>query len=465
MLSFVDRLTRATVGVAMLSVTACYNDPSPSEPPVTATLDQELRAAMSNWGAQLPIAQIPQQNPALVALGRALFFDKELSGNRDISCGTCHDPVTHGTDGLSLAIGTGGRGSGDARVLGAGRHFVPRNAPSMLNQALTFPYMFWDGRLVDRNLVSQPDSVIRILFPAGLSSALATQVMLPVLNRTEMRGARGDKDHLGNANELAEINDSEPNKVWDALMVRLLRISGYQGLFAAAYPGIPANLLGFQHAANAIAAFEIDAFTRTDSPFDRFLKHNGSAMSEEAKRGGLLFFGVARCASCHNGPALGGQQFANIGIVQIGPGVGKFAPLDVGRDEHMQFPGVPQPSPFRFSFRAAPLRNVELTAPYMHNGAYPTLEAVVRHYNNADSAVRSYDVTQLDPRFRSSYHGDVATVTNVAQSLDFRVRQPLRLTLQQQQQLVAFLKSLTDPAARDMRAITPAQVPSGLPVH
>jgi cytochrome c peroxidase len=444
---------------------ACYSKRSPTAPSLDPSLDVQLRNAVQSWGLVLPIAEVPPQNRALVELGRALFFDKELSGNRDISCSTCHEPAAHGADGLSLAVGTGGVGAGTARLPGAGRQFIPRNAPSLLNQALTFPYIFWDGRLVERTLLQQSDSAPNVILPADLHSGLAAQAMLPVLNRAEMRGQPGDRDRFGNVNELAALSDAAASEIWDALTRRLLRISGYQALFAAAYPTVPTDLLRFQHAANAIAAFELDAFTRTNSAFDRFLKRDTRAMSDEAKRGGILFFGAARCAQCHNGPALGGQQFANIGVPQLGPGVGKAAPLDAGRAELISIPGGPPQGPFRFTFRVAPLRNVELTAPYMHNGAYPTLDVVVRHYTNPDSALRSYDVTQLAPALRSSYHGDHATIGAVLQLLDFRVRQPIQLSPAQQRDVVAFLKSLTDPAARDLEAIAPAQVPSGLPVR
>jgi cytochrome c peroxidase len=218
------------MSVGLLSAIACYENSPPSEPPPPeTTLDAQLRAAVQQWGIVLPIAEVPPQNTALVELGRALFFDKELSGNRDVSCSTCHDPITHAADGLSLAIGTGGTGRASDRRLGAARQFVPRNTPSMLNQALTFPYVFWDGRLIDRNLVSPADSALRPHFPlGGLNSTLAAQAMLPVLNRVEMRGERGDRDHLGNVNELAEIDASAPNDIWAAVMRRLLRINGYQ---------------------------------------------------------------------------------------------------------------------------------------------------------------------------------------------------------------------------------------------
>jgi cytochrome c peroxidase len=100
----------------------------------------------------------------------------------------------------------------------------------------------------------------------------------------------------------------------------------------------------------------------------------------------------------------------------------------------------------------------------MHDGAYATLEAVVHHYNNVDSAVKSYDVSQLEPSLRSSYHGDAATIKTLLSSLDGRLQQPLALTEDEHKTLVAFLKSLTDPSARDMSGVIPTSVPSGLPV-
>jgi cytochrome c peroxidase len=100
----------------------------------------------------------------------------------------------------------------------------------------------------------------------------------------------------------------------------------------------------------------------------------------------------------------------------------------------------------------------------MHDGVYPTLEAVVRHYNNVDSALKSFDATQLDASLRASYHGDAGTIAAVEKTLDFRLQRSLGLTPDEQQQIVAFLKSLTDPAARTLGSIVPSSVPSGLPL-
>ena len=455
--SFVRRRGRWIGALATVLLAACGGD-TISDPPTSPTLDAQLRQAIAPWGV-VPIGAVNPQPPALVELGRSLFFDKILSGNRDVSCATCHDPLSHMGDGLSLSIGTGAVMQGGRRELGGGREFTPRSAPSLLNQGLGVFTLFWDARVAEQFGVGQWTTPAGSALPSGVSSILAAQAMFPVTNRTEMRGNVGDRDVFGNANELAAIDDAQLTAIWDATMKRVLAVSEYVQKFNAAFPGVPTSALGFQHAANAIAAFETQAFTRTGSPFDRYLARQDNALSEDAKRGGLLFFGRARCSSCHFGPLLGARNFASVAIPQLGPGTGSAAPLDMGMAQ--QFPGQTQ----RFIFRVPQLRNVELTAPYMHNGAYATLEAVVRHYNNVDKAVRNYDVTQLDPRLRATYHGDNATINALLASLDGRLRAPMNLTDQEIGQIVSFLKSLTDPAARDLSGVTPASVPSGLPVR
>ena len=460
-----------TLGLAALVLAGACDEMTPPEglPP---SVDAQLRQSLRQWNV-VPIGAMPVQDPALVALGRALMFDKILSGNRDIACATCHQPSEHVAYGLSLAIGTGGTGLGPARTLGPGRQFVPRNAPSLLNGGLGMFYVFWDGRI--SSFGPGPSGFTTpagTALPAGLPNILAAQAMFPVTNRREMRGEPGDVDVLGNPNELAQFGDSQWVEIWQAVMRRLVAIPEYEALFNAAFPGTPTSQLGFQHAATALAAFQMAAVTKTGSPFDRYLARDDAALSPEAKRGAQLFFGsqdsqgsparlarLAPCASCHNGPLLGGRDFANTGAPQLGPGVGNGAPLDLGRGE------LVESNPFyQFAFRVTPLRNVELTAPYFHDGVYPTLEAVVRHYSDVPKALGAFDVSQLAPAVRDQYHGDRATIDSIVARLDFRVRTPLNLTDVEVAELVAFLKSLTDPAARDLGALVPTRVPSGLPV-
>jgi cytochrome c peroxidase len=457
-----------TLGLAALVLAGACDEMTPPEglPP---SIDAQLRQSLQQWNV-IPIGALPAQDPALVALGQALMFDKVLSGNRDIACATCHQPSEHLADGLSLAIGTGGTGLGPARTLGAGRQFVPRNAPSLLNAGLGVFSVFWDGRI--STFGPGPSGFTTpagTALPSGLPNILAAQAMFPVANRREMRGEPGDLDVFGNPNELAQLGDSQWVEIWQAVMRRLLAIPEYEALFNAAFPGTPTTQLGFQHAATALAAFQMAALTKANSPFDRYLARDDAALSAEAKRGALVFFGtfgppgtearLTPCASCHNGPLLGDRDFANTGAPQLGPGVGAGAPLDLGRGE------VINNEFYRFAFRVTPLRNVELTAPYFHDGVYPTLEAVVRHYSDVVRALGTFDVSQLAPAVRDQYHGDAATLDSIVVRLDFRVRTPLNLTDAEVAELVAFLKSLTDPAARNLGALVPARVPSGLPVQ
>jgi len=331
---------------------------------------------------------------------------------------------------------------------------VPRNAPTLLNSGIGLFYVFWDGRLTQFG-PPPPDVLPVQLFGPQV---LETQAMLPVVNRREMRGAPGDVDVFGNPNELAAISDAEPQQVWQAVMQRLVGIPGYVTLFNAAFPGPATSTLSFQDMARALAAFQLAELTKTDSPFDRYLKRDNTALTPEAKRGALLFFGDAGCLSCHNGPLLGGRDFANTGVPQLGPGVGSGAPLDRGRGELNNFEF------YQFAFRVPPLRNVELTAPYFHDGAFATLEDAVRHYSDVPKSLRTFDPATLPGAFQASYHGEQRTIDTVMKTLDFRMRTPLNLTDTQVAELVAFLKSLTDPAARDLSGIMPASVPSGLPL-
>ncbi|HKC47190.1 MAG TPA: cytochrome c peroxidase [Gemmatimonadales bacterium] len=447
------RLGRLPLCGMALALGACVaTDRNFTEP---VNLDAQLRAAIGVYGV-VPIAAVPQQDTALVTLGRTLFFDKELSGNRDVACATCHQPQASMGDALALAVGTGGVGAGSSRTPGPGRAYVPRNAPSLLNVALGLPYVFLDGRIsgFGGTFTTPAGGAL----PPGLANVIAAQAMFPVTNRREMRGEVGDTDVYGAANELALVGDSDWTGMWQAVIKRLVAIPAYVNAFHAAFPSTPASQLGFQHAANAIAAFEMQQLTRTDSPFDRYLKRDDAALTPEQKRGALLFFGKATCSNCHNGPFLGGQGFADVGVPQLGPGLATQPPLDLGRGE------LPGNDFYQFAFRIAPLRNVELTAPYFHDGVYQTLAQVVHHYSDVTTDLTTFDPATLPPAVRGLYHGDASTIAAVLNHLDFRLQQPLRLTTTEQAELVAFLQSLTDASARNLSALRPRTVPSGLPV-
>jgi cytochrome c peroxidase len=455
------------LGIALLIAAGACGDSTlePDVPPVP-TLDAELRQQLGMWGV-VPILPMPAQNPAMVQLGQALMFDKLLSGNRDVSCASCHDPALQGGDGLSLAVGTGGTGTGTARAPGAGRQFVSRNATSLLNVGLGSTYIFWDARLSQHGGFPGgpffggplPGRLSTTPPAPAVPDALIAQAFLPIISREEMRGHPGDMDRFGKTNELAMIPDDQPEEIWRAVMRRVLAVPEYVTRFREAFPSVPVQSFSFEHAATAIVAFEKEAWTRTNSPFDRYLARDDNALSPAAKRGAGLFFGRAMCASCHSGALLGANSFANVGVPQLGPGTGAGVPLDFGVGDTFDQPF------YRFAFRVPSLRNVELTAPYMHNGAFPTLEAVVRHYRDVPKSLREYDGSMLPPELRALYHGDQETIAAIFATLDGRFRQPLLLTDAEASDIVAFLQSLTDPSARNLEGLVPASVPSGLPVR
>jgi cytochrome c peroxidase len=444
---------RVIIGIvpAAVLLASCSDGPSGM-----SDLDHQVRQTLA-VSRVTPLSPLPAADPALVRLGQALMFDKVLSGNRDISCATCHNPASATSDGLSLSIGTGGTGSGASRVLGNARQFTPRHSQELFNRGYAeFVNMFWDGRVTraDNGHFHTPAGA---QLPEGLASPLAAQAMFPVTTGLEMRGHAGDVDRFGAPNELAQFGDADPTAVWAGIMDRLRGIPEYMTMFQAAYPAVASAELGFQHAANAIAAFEVAAFTKVNSPFDRYVRGDEAALSETEKRGALLFFEKAGCGSCHLGPHLTDQKFHSIGVPQIGPGFSPGSPHDHGRG------GVTGAAHELFQFRTPPLRNVELTGPWMHDGSYTSLEAAVRHYLDAPTALRSYDASQLRADLRTSHLSDPASLDEISATIDSRVRSPLSLSDGEVDDIIAFLKSLTDPDAIDLSTI-PRSVPSGLPV-
>lgn len=420
-------------------------------------IDGRLRSLLAEQGVVAPGAPSPA-DPAKVQLGRSLMFDKELSGNRDISCATCHHPLLHTGDGLPVSIGTGGSGLGPTRRRGSGRPFIPRNAPDVFDRGLPgWRTMFWDSR-VSGAAGEGFSTPAGDALPARIESALAAQAMFPVTARDEMRGREGDLDVFGEPNEIAAIPDDDLPAIWRALMERLLAIPEYEDLFRAAYPDVPIGELGFEHAANAIASFETAAWTFLGSPWDRYLAGDDTALGAAAKRGAILFFGEAGCSSCHAGPFLSDQEHHNIAAPQVGPGKGAEAPLDLGRARETGRASD------RFAFRTPPLRNVALTGPWMHDGAYATLEAAVRHHLDPAAALRSYDPSQLPAELRDTFQSDPETIAAILETLDPLVATPLPLSDAEVGDLMAFLEALTDPRAADLGADVPERVPSGLPV-
>jgi cytochrome c peroxidase len=426
---------------------------APPEAPALAkggvnALAAEVRQLTAGRGIG-PLEPAPFVRAELATLGQALAFDKILSGNRDISCMTCHLPALGTGDLRSLSIGQGATGLGASRVHPQGL-FIPRNAPPLFNLHANKP-LFWDGRIFqdDEAVFHTPagnaiTASMRKVFKFGTLSMLP---LFPVVSREEMRADTG--------NELAIISDDHPQQVWRALMLRLGTIPEYRTMFEKAYPGERFDGMTFAHAGNAIAGFFLSRLAFDDSPWDRFLAGNDNAMSKVQLQGAKNFMS-ARCSVCHNGGALTDNKFHNVAVAQFGPGKG------VGMDSRDDFGRMLVTGNIadRYAFRTPPLRNVELTAPYGHDGAFFSLREFIAHYSESDLKLRDFDVTQLEPLLRGTVLPTLAEI--------LATRDPLLNGVVFSDQIIdevtEFMKALTDPAAVNLDAIIPGRVPSGLTI-
>jgi len=252
-----------------------------------------------------PIQPIPPAkvaNPALVELGKKLYFDPRLSKSGFISCNSCHNLSMGGTDNIKTSIGHNWQEG-------------PINAPTVLNSSLNLA-QFWDGRAAD----------------------LKAQAGGPIANPGEMAFTH-------------------------TLAINVLQsIPGYVADFRKAFGN---EQIDIDKVTKAIAAFE-ETLVTPNSRFDKWLKGDKKALNQ-VEREGYKLFKESGCVACHNGPAVGGNSFQKMGVVEAykasSPAEGRSAVT--GKDAD------------RFSFKVPTLRNVELTYPYFHDGAANTLKEAV----------------------------------------------------------------------------------------
>jgi cytochrome c peroxidase len=462
-----------------------------------------IAMALAGWASAQPVTDRDYHDDgkpaaAKVELGRMLFFDKILSGNRNISCATCHHPRHATADAVALGFGEGARGLGPKRRPGKSHHEavherVPRNSPALFNLgAREYTVFFHDGRVeLDTNGYFEGGFVTpaKWKLPKGLDNALAAQAMFPVTSPTEMAGQKGE-NKVADARALNNV--SGKNGVWERLAKRLRANREYRKLFARAYPG---EAITFVLAANAIAAFEATAFRADRSPYDHHLRGKGS-LSADAKAGMELFNGRANCASCHSGKFQTDHGFHAIAMPQIGPGKGDGRDAAYWRETGLQAfvedygrERVTGRAKDRFKFRTPSLRNVELTGPWGHAGTHTSLESVIRHHIKPVESLHAYTPTALQPvdqvvqltgsgdSLKHTFLSDRRREGFLRRDTWVQSRDDLRgsiakanelksaeLTDREIAQLVAFLRSLTDPRSRDLVHLVPHRVPSGLPV-
>ncbi len=268
---------------------------------ISGLLISQVAQAASQEPIQ-PIAAAKVSNPALVELGKKLYFDPRLSKSGFISCNSCHNLSMGGTDNIKTSIGHNWNEG-------------PINAPTVLNSSLNLA-QFWDGRAAD----------------------LQAQAGGPIANPGEM----------GFTHTLA-VN-------------MLQTIPGYVAEFKKAFG---TEKVTIEEVTKAIAAFE-ETLVTPNSRFDKWLKGDKKALSKD-ELAGYKLFKDSGCVACHNGPAVGGNSFQKMGLVEAykasSPAEGRSAVT--GKDAD------------RFNFKVPTLRNVEMTYPYFHDGAANTLPEAV----------------------------------------------------------------------------------------
>ena len=391
----------------------------------------------------------PPIDEAKAAVGQLLFYDPILSGNRNISCGTCHHHDFFSADGVSLGIGEGGLGVGPKRADGVGddqiKKRVPRHAPALWNVgAHEFKVLFHDGRLsesddYDNGLNSPAEEFL----PDGLDNILAAQALFPLVAQFEMAGNPKE-------NEIAGAVHDRIDTAWPIIADRVKAIPHYREALGE---------VTISAIANALGAFMDSEWRSYDSPYDL------GTMGAEQSRGAALFFGEAGCSSCHSGPFFTDHGFHALGLPPFGPGrTRQFTAMarDVGR---MSESDVLEDA---YKFRTPSLRNVALTAPYGHNGAYPTLEGIIRHHLNPH---QSFDMwTPEMARLPKAERAQVVDFIVWQDSYEMERQraavsiEPRALSDAQIADLVAFMHALTGGDSRYGRLGRPETVPSGLRV-
>lgn len=334
---FVTAATFGLIGPTNLSFgAALVGETRRTEPAPTPVAGVEAMKAEYRRPEMIPFPKDNPYTPEKAALGKKLYFDTRISVTSAQSCASCHSPGFGWGDGLAVGVGHG-------------MNKLGRHSPTIVNAAWGAIFM-WDGRLPN----------------------LEQQALGPIQAPGEM------------------------NMPIEQLMERLASIGEYKPLFEASFPGVglkPGTL------AQAIATYERTVVSE-QAPFDVWIEGNEKAISEEAKRGFVLFNTKAQCSACHEG-----WNFTNDGFQDIG-----LASADVGRGEFM--PGVIK---MKHAFKTPGLREIARRSPYMHDGSLATLEKVVEHY-------------------------DTGGVNRPSRS---DLMKPLGLTPQEKSELVAFLKTLT----------------------
>ena len=405
---------------------------------------------------------LPSITSAKAQLGMKLFFTKGLGGDKDAACVTCHHPKLGGGDNLSLPIGVTAEipdllGPG-RRHLSAGVDFdggptVPRNAPTTFNLALWEKVLFHDGRVETiSGGISTPDSGHGNIDPVAGSNLAEAQARFPVTSPEEMRGFAYEA-----GNSTAALRAAlETRLQTTGAGIDALNSNDWLAEFRAGFGSTAdaATLITYPKIAEAIGEYE-NSQVFASHRFKEYIDGNKAAISTDAKKGAVLFFnsvaeGGANCASCHRGDFYTDESFHVVAMPQIGRGKGD----GTGSDDFGRFRLTGQAED-KYAFRTPTLLNVEKTGPWGHAGGYTSLNAVINHHLNPQSAIDNYDFNQLENSvqvddMKANTQRAIDTLeVNRSAGLISPILENVSLTEKQVDQLVAFLKTLTDQCLND----------------
>jgi cytochrome c peroxidase len=450
------------IGLFCLALIFLHASTAPARASGTAQhqRDEELSALLRQAGftgrveASLESRLGRRLDRQLADIGRLLWFDTITGLNDDNSCAGCHSPTAGFGDTQSIAIGIENNGIVGPHRLG------PRNmrrSPIIINSAF-YPHLMWNARF--NALSGDPfDNSAGWLFPppeelslSELPHLLTAQAFIPPTERTEVAGF----DFAG-----------DNHAIRGEVLSRLNAIPEYRRLFGRVFPEVKAGApITFEMFGQAIAEFEF-TLTFANGPIDRYARGQPNALNDDEKLGAMLFFGEARCVSCHSVSGESNEMFSDfqshvIAVPQIAPAWtnnefdGAGANEDFGREQ------VSGDSADRYQFRTSPLRNVAVQPAFMHNGAFTSLEAAVRHHLDVFASVAFY--TPAAHNLAPDLAGPLGPMDPVLERLDPLLATPIELSDEQFRQLLAFVENaLLDPRARpeNLRKLVPASLPSG----
>ncbi|MFK7899284.1 MAG: cytochrome-c peroxidase [Cyclobacteriaceae bacterium] len=297
-----------------------------------------IKEALSQFSALPATVHAPLDNPQTeekIHLGKLLFFDPILSGDKDVSCATCHHPSSGYAEFVEVSIGVNGHGLGSKRAFNHPNDIplVKRNSQTVLNTA-------FNG--ITTNQSRTPE--VSPMFWDLRASSLEEQALKPIESLEEMRGRNYTEKQI-----IPEV------------VQRVQNIPDYQKLFAKAFEGDAS--VSAKKISQAIAAFERTLITN-NTRFDQYMRGDKQALSQSELEGFNQFIS-AGCGTCHNGPMFSDFKPHTLGVKDNN----KLTYSDKGLDD-------------AYAFRTPSLRNLQYTAPYMHNGTKKTLKQVLEFYED-----------------------------------------------------------------------------------